>query len=52
MPLGVGADFEMWGVPPRQIVEMDWWDQEQSPDRSLSFVATPARHCSGRGPFG
>jgi len=46
-PLGVGAHLEYWGIPPAQIVELDWW-QEVSLDPSLRLVACPARHFSGR----
>jgi L-ascorbate metabolism protein UlaG (beta-lactamase superfamily) len=47
VPLGVGAHLEYWGVPAAQIHELDWWQQVTL--RELSFVATPARHFSGRG---
>ena len=45
-PLGVGAHLERWGVPPAQIVELDWWDSRVFGD--LTLWATPARHASGR----
>ncbi len=47
MPLGVGGHLKRWGVPEHQIVELDWWDPRTND--SLTFVATPARHFSGRG---
>jgi len=47
VPLGVGAHLEYWGVPAAQIHELDWWEQVSFAD--LTFVATPARHFSGRG---
>lgn len=47
VPLGVGAHLEYWGVPTSKIVEMDWWDEQTQ--EGLRFVATPARHFSGRG---
>jgi L-ascorbate metabolism protein UlaG (beta-lactamase superfamily) len=46
VPLGVGAHLEAWGVALDQISELDWW-QRQSVG-SLTLVATPARHFSGR----
>jgi L-ascorbate metabolism protein UlaG (beta-lactamase superfamily) len=50
-PLGVGTDLEMWGVPSEKIIELDWWEEVSIGDNFL-FVATPARHFSGRGLFG
>ena len=46
VPLGVGAYLERWGVPLKQIVELDWWGE--APIGSLTVTATPARHFSGR----
>jgi L-ascorbate metabolism protein UlaG (beta-lactamase superfamily) len=45
--LGVGAHLEAWGVAPDRITELDWW--EEAHVSGLRFVATPARHFSGRG---
>lgn len=45
--LGVGAHLERWGVPTEKITELDWWDEANY--KGLKFVATPARHFSGRG---
>lgn len=47
VPLGIGAHLELWGVPPEQIEELEWW-QERSLGRVL-IVCTPTRHYSGRG---
>jgi L-ascorbate metabolism protein UlaG (beta-lactamase superfamily) len=47
VPLGVGAHLEYWGVSPEHIHELDWWQQVSL--GGLTFVATPARHFSGRG---
>lgn len=47
VPLGVGAHLEYWGVPPASIHELDWWQETSL--AGLTFVATPARHFSGRG---
>ncbi|GAB3141596.1 MBL fold metallo-hydrolase [Micromonospora sonneratiae] len=47
VPLGVGAHLDRWGVPGQRIIELDW---EESIDLAgLRFVATAARHFSGRG---
>ena len=47
MPLGVGAHLEAWGIAADRIHELDWWERRRIGD--LTFVATPARHFSGRG---
>lgn len=47
VPLGVGAHLERWGVPPTRIVELDW--NERHSVAGVEFIATPARHFSGRG---
>jgi L-ascorbate metabolism protein UlaG (beta-lactamase superfamily) len=46
VPLGIGAHLELWGVPPAQIEELEWW-QELSLGR-VRIVCTPTRHYSGR----
>ncbi|GAA2873641.1 MBL fold metallo-hydrolase [Streptosporangium fragile] len=46
VPLGIGAHLERWGVPPSRIVELDW--EEEATVAGLRFVATAARHFSGR----
>jgi L-ascorbate metabolism protein UlaG (beta-lactamase superfamily) len=45
--LGVGAHLAYWGVEEKNITEFDWWD-EVAVDSSMKFIATPARHFSGR----
>ena len=47
--LGVGARLERWGVPSRQITELDWWETAPVAGRELTVTATPAQHFSGRG---
>ncbi|MDG4831432.1 MBL fold metallo-hydrolase [Solwaraspora sp. WMMD1047] len=47
VPLGVGAHLRRWGVPEDRIVELDWADRATV--AGLDFIATPARHFSGRG---
>jgi L-ascorbate metabolism protein UlaG (beta-lactamase superfamily) len=49
VPTGVGHYLRGWGVPPRQIRELSWW--EQSRFDALTFICVPARHFSGRGLF-
>lgn len=49
MPLGVGAHLEYWGIDPKKIIELDWW--EQTTFQGLKFTATPSQHFSGRGMF-
>ncbi len=46
VPLGVGAYLEDWGIATQRIVELDWWEQVKI--GTLTLVATPARHFSGR----
>jgi len=46
VPLGVGSHLEYWGIRPGRIVELDWW--ERTHVHGVDFVATPARHISGR----
>jgi L-ascorbate metabolism protein UlaG (beta-lactamase superfamily) len=47
VPLGVGAHLESWGVPATRIIELDW--DEKATVSGVEFVATAARHFSGRG---
>ncbi len=49
VPLAVGQYLEDWGVDPRKIVELDWWEDVERD--GLQFTATPALHFSGRGIF-
>lgn len=46
-PLGVGSHLVKWGVERSKITELDWWESAEF--EHLKFVATPARHFSGRG---
>jgi L-ascorbate metabolism protein UlaG (beta-lactamase superfamily) len=47
VPLGVGAHLRRWGVPERNLRELDWWEADTL--AGLTLTATPARHFSGRG---
>ena len=46
VPLGVGAHFDRWGVPPSQVTELDWWESAKAGE--LTIICTPAQHYSGR----
>ena len=46
VPLGVGAHLEHWGMPVERIVELDWW--ENTDVKEITITCTPARHFSGR----
>ena len=46
-PLGVGDRLISWDVAAAKVQQLDWW-QERSVG-GVRFVATPARHFSGRG---
>jgi L-ascorbate metabolism protein UlaG (beta-lactamase superfamily) len=45
--LGVGQHLESWGVEKDRIIEFDWWDKRTFVP-GIEFIATPARHFSGR----
>lgn len=47
-PLGVGAHLEKWGVPPAQVVELDWWQEVAVGSGGFKLVSTPSQHFSGR----
>jgi L-ascorbate metabolism protein UlaG (beta-lactamase superfamily) len=47
--LGVGAHLEAWGVEPKRITELDWWESHRLPRSGLSVSAAPSQHFSGRG---
>ena len=46
VPLGIKAHLVSWGIDEGAITEFDWWEETQF--NSVQFVATPARHFSGR----
>lgn len=46
LPLGVSSHLRSWGVNQSKMIELDWWDEVNL--GGLSFVATPAKHFSGR----
>ena len=45
--LGVGERLERWGIPPKRITELDWWDETDL--KGVAVTAAPAQHFSGRG---
>lgn len=47
VPIGVGGHLRCWGVPDDRIIELDWDQQHQIGD--LTITCTQARHFSGRG---
>ena len=47
VPLSVGAHLEKWGIPPENIIELNWWESIDINNLELTF--TPSRHFSGRG---
>lgn len=50
VPLGVGSRMTRWGIPSESIRELDWWDAAEV--EGVTITVTPARHFSGRSPFG
>lgn len=46
--LGVGVRLEKFGVDPKLVTELDWWETHAMLGGTLSFTATPAQHFSGR----
>ena len=49
VPLGIGAHLEEWGIPAGKIVELDWWEEKEVGE--ITLTACPARHFSGRSGF-
>ena len=47
VPLGVGEDFEYWGFPNSQIIELDWYEDAVLADGYI-LHCLPSRHFSGR----
>jgi len=45
-PLGVGAHLKRWGVDPKLITQLDWW--EETSFKHLRIISTPNQHFSGR----
>jgi L-ascorbate metabolism protein UlaG (beta-lactamase superfamily) len=47
--LGVGAHLEYWGIAPKRITELDWWQSHEVAGTGLTITAAPSQHFSGRG---
>jgi L-ascorbate metabolism protein UlaG (beta-lactamase superfamily) len=47
VPLGVALHLTSWGIPPAQLVQLDWWERVEV--AGVELCAAPARHFSGRG---
>lgn len=45
--LGVKRHLVSWGIPAENVIEFDWWDQQNIYDIQITF--TPTRHFAGRG---
>jgi L-ascorbate metabolism protein UlaG (beta-lactamase superfamily) len=43
----VGDQLIAWGIDPKQVEQLDWWQSTVVDD--LRLTATPAQHFSGRG---
>lgn len=48
VPLGLRVHLEKWGVPAKNIIDLDWWDEVELSE-NLKMVFTPSRHFTGRG---
>ncbi len=48
VPLGVRVHLEKWGVPAKNITDLDWWNEVEL-GKDLKIVLTPSRHFTGRG---
>lgn len=49
VPLKVADILKSWGIPSRNIVELDWWESSSVGPLKLTFV--PSHHTSRRGIF-
>lgn len=49
VPLKVAAILESWGIPLKNIIELDWWESANVGPLKLTFV--PSHHTSRRGIF-
>jgi len=45
-PLGVGDRLIKWGIDPRKVQQLDWWQRTEVD--GIRFIATPSQHFSGR----
>ncbi|MCG8493993.1 MAG: MBL fold metallo-hydrolase [Sneathiellales bacterium] len=49
VPLGIGRLLIEWGIDPKRVTELDWWQSADIAD--LKFTAAPSQHYSGRRGF-
>lgn len=49
VPLKVAEILEDWGIPKKNIIELDWWQSASAGPLKLTFV--PCHHLSRRGAF-
>ena len=49
VPLGISSTLESWGIAPRKVIELDWWESVSL--SGVEFISTPSQHFSGRGVF-
>lgn len=49
VPLRVAEILEDWGIPSKNIIELDWWQSATAGPLKLTFV--PCHHLSRRGAF-
>ena len=47
--LGVGEHLEYWGVAPKKIIELDWYEAKELDNSEFTVHAMPTHHFSGRG---
>ena len=45
--LGVGSHLEKWGMDPKRIHELGWWQEMNF--QGFRMISVPSRHFSGRG---
>jgi L-ascorbate metabolism protein UlaG (beta-lactamase superfamily) len=48
---GLGNKKQLQSIGFKNVIELDWWDNQKQKDSLISFTFVPARHSSGRGLF-
>ena len=51
VPLGVQSHLTTWGIPSKDVMEFDWYD-EHNVSSDFFIALTPSQHFSGRGVSG
>ena len=49
VPLGIDSVLAGWGVDPKKILALDWW--ESAGIGGVTFTLTPSQHFTGRDPL-